>query len=111
MTNQQTVAPATLRKATKPAGGGGWVWALGISIGPLLAALALGGLVLLAMGVNPFAYYGYVVHRAILSQMGLEATLTRMAALPTRRAQSRSPAPMDWPTRVVPALASPTAGM
>ncbi len=81
MNNQQTVAPTALRKATKPAGGGGWVWALGISIGPLLAALALGGLVLLAMGVNPFTYYGYVVHRAILSQMGLEATLTRMGPL------------------------------
>lgn len=51
---------------------------LAVSIGPLIAALVLGGLILLAMGVNPLSYYAYVVERAILSPSGLSATLTRM---------------------------------
>lgn len=58
-----------------------WLWLAGLLIGPLLAALALGGLILLAMGVNPFSYYAFVVERAILRPSGLEATLTRMGPL------------------------------
>ena len=34
-----------------------------------------------------------------------------MTALPRRAAQSRWPAPMAWPTRVVPAVAMPMVGM
>jgi len=55
-----------------------WGKILTVSIGPLIAALILGGLILLAMGVNPLSYYAYVVERAILSPSGLSATLTRM---------------------------------
>ncbi|QRM53267.1 ABC transporter permease [Sinorhizobium sp. BG8] len=55
-----------------------WGRMLGVSLAPLVAALALGGLILLAMGVNPLSYYVYVVERAILSPSGLAATLTRM---------------------------------
>lgn len=55
-----------------------WGKILTVSIGPLIAALVLGGLILLAMGVNPLSYYAYVVERAILSPSGLSATLTRM---------------------------------
>lgn len=66
---------------TAPPPGRDWLWLAGLLIGPLLAALALGGLILLAMGVNPFSYYAFVVERAILRPSGLEATLTRMGPL------------------------------
>ena len=56
-------------------------WRVSLLIGPLLAALALGGLILLAMGVNPVDYYAFVVERSILRPSGLEATLTRMGPL------------------------------
>jgi len=52
-----------------------------LNIGPLLAALALAALILLAMGVNPLSYYTYVLERALLSPSGLSATLTRMGPL------------------------------
>ncbi|MGX5668275.1 ABC transporter permease [Rhizobium daejeonense] len=73
---QATVAPTTSsgRSSMFPA----WGRVLAISVGPLIAALALGGVILLAMGVNPLSYYAYVVERAILSPSGLSATLTRM---------------------------------
>lgn len=58
-----------------------WIWMLALLIGPLLAALALGGVILLAMGVNPLDYYAFVVERAIFRPSGLEATLTRMGPL------------------------------
>ncbi len=41
----------------------------------------LAGLVLLALGVDPLAYYGYVIQRGLFSPSGLQATLTRMAPL------------------------------
>ncbi|NPD16366.1 ABC transporter permease [Xinfangfangia sp. D13-10-4-6] len=50
-------------------------------IGPLLAVLILGGLILLALGANPFSYYAFVVERGMLRPSGLEATLTRMGPL------------------------------
>ncbi|MEZ5860240.1 MAG: hypothetical protein R3D28_14890 [Geminicoccaceae bacterium] len=34
---------------------------------------------LLALGVDPFAYYGYVAQRGLFSWLGLQQTLTRMA--------------------------------
>lgn len=48
---------------------------------PVLLALVTGGLILLAFGKNPVAYYGYVVQRGLLSPTGLEASITRMAPL------------------------------
>ncbi|MQT15612.1 putative B6 ABC transporter permease subunit 2 [Segnochrobactrum spirostomi] len=48
---------------------------------PVVGALVLSGLVLLALGVNPLAYYSYVVERGLLSPYGVQATLTRMAPL------------------------------
>ncbi|MEX0758343.1 MAG: ABC transporter permease, partial [Tistlia sp.] len=48
---------------------------------PVLLALAAGGLILLSFGKDPFAYYGYVVERGLLSPTGLEASITRMAPL------------------------------
>ncbi|MBS3649329.1 ABC transporter permease [Pseudaminobacter sp. 19-2017] len=52
-----------------------------LTVGPVLAALALAGLLLLALGVDPLAYYGYVINRGLLSPSGIQQTLTRMAPL------------------------------
>lgn len=52
-----------------------------LGVGPLLIALVLAGLVLLALGVNPLAYYATVVQRGLLSPTGFQASLTRMAPL------------------------------
>lgn len=49
--------------------------------GPLLAALVLTAGVLLALGVDPLAYFAQVVQRGLLSPSGLQAALTRMAPL------------------------------
>ncbi len=54
---------------------------LALIAGPPVAALILAGLVLLALGVDPLAYYGYVIQRGLFSPSGLQATLTRMAPL------------------------------
>lgn len=48
---------------------------------PILLAIALSGLILLAFGVDPVAYYSYVARRGLLSWLGFEATATRMAPL------------------------------
>lgn len=77
MTDQNLTAPSSAGNLRMRAFGR----ALLLSLGPLLAALVLGALLLLAMGVDPFSYYAYVVNRAILSPSGVEATLTRMGPL------------------------------
>ena len=51
---------------------------LAITLGPILVSLVLAGCVLLAVGVDPLAYYGFVVERGLLSPLGLQQTLTRM---------------------------------
>jgi simple sugar transport system permease protein len=48
---------------------------------PVLLALAMGGLILLVLGKDPLAYYGYVLKRGLLSWGGMQETLTRMAPL------------------------------
>ena len=48
---------------------------------PVLLALGVSGLVLLALGKNPLAYYGDVLTRGLLTWGGLQATITRMAPL------------------------------
>lgn len=77
MSDQQAGTAGVVRPAARSPFAA-WGKILTVSIGPLIAALVLGGLILLAMGVNPFSYYAYVVERAILSPSGLSATLTRM---------------------------------
>lgn len=49
--------------------------------GPILAALVIAGAILAAAGVDPLAYYGYVVQKGLFSAVGLQQTLTRMAPL------------------------------
>jgi simple sugar transport system permease protein len=48
---------------------------------PVLLALAVGAVVLLILGKDPLAYYGYVLNRGLLSWSGLQETITRMAPL------------------------------
>ena len=52
-----------------------------LTLGPILAALICSSLLLLAVGVDPLAYYGYVLSRGLLSGLGLSQSLTRMAPL------------------------------
>jgi len=77
MSDQQAGTAEMAGQITRPPFSA-WGRILAVSVGPLLVALVLGGLILLAMGVNPLSYYAYVVERGILSPSGLSATLTRM---------------------------------
>lgn len=52
-----------------------------LTIGPIIAALITSGLILLAFGINPITYYAFVMQKGLLSGLGLEQTLTRMAPL------------------------------
>jgi simple sugar transport system permease protein len=69
------VAPsaAVLRRAR--------LWPLATILLPIAAALVVCGLVLVAVGVDPFEYYGLVVHRGLLSPRGVQETITRTAPL------------------------------
>lgn len=58
-----------------------WKRAAITSLGPIVAAVVLSGLILLAFGVDPLAYYGFVIEKGLLSSLGLQQTLTRMAPL------------------------------
>ena len=48
---------------------------------PVAVALLLCGGVLLAVGVDPLAYYGIVLHRGLLTPLGVQESLTRAAPL------------------------------
>jgi general nucleoside transport system permease protein len=48
---------------------------------PVILALVVGGLILLALGKDPLGYYGYVLERSLLRWGGAQETLTRMAPL------------------------------
>ena len=52
-----------------------------LTIGPILVALVIAGAILIAAGVDPLAYYGYVLQRGLFSSVGVQQTLTRMAPL------------------------------
>ena len=61
--------------------GSGFLRRLLMALGPILAALVIAGAVLLAVGVDPLEYYGTVLDRGLLSPLGIQQTLTRMAPL------------------------------
>src|SRR5688572_2137283 len=48
---------------------------------PVLLALIVGGIILLLMGKDPIAYYGYVARRGLFTWGGLQETFTRMSPL------------------------------
>ncbi|MEA9389066.1 ABC transporter permease [Acerihabitans sp. TG2] len=58
-----------------------WLAGVGLSVGPVLIALAITSALLMIMDVNPLEYYGYVVQKGLLTPSGLQATLTRMGPL------------------------------
>lgn len=74
-------AGASALDATPATVGSGLQHRLLMTIGPILAALVVAGAILLAVGVNPLAYYGTVLERGLLSPLGIQQTLTRMAPL------------------------------
>ena len=81
--SDQAASPraATLDASAGQASGRDFLRRLTITMAPIAVSLALAGCVLLAVGVDPLAYYGFVVERGILSPLGLQQTLTRMAPL------------------------------
>lgn len=48
---------------------------------PIVLALVVGGLILVALGKDPIAYYDYVLSRGLLSWTGFQQTVIRMAPL------------------------------
>src|ERR1700730_4691450 len=48
---------------------------------PVVLALVVGGLILLALGKDPLGYYGFVLQRSLLRWGGAQEALTRMAPL------------------------------
>ncbi|RWD00398.1 MAG: ABC transporter permease, partial [Mesorhizobium sp.] len=52
-----------------------------MTLGPILIALVIAGCILLAVGVDPLAYYGFVLEKGLFSPLGIQQTLTRMAPL------------------------------
>ncbi|NDL65446.1 putative B6 ABC transporter permease subunit 2 [Acerihabitans arboris] len=54
---------------------------VGLSVGPVAIALVITGGLLVAMGVNPLEYYGFILQKGLMTPSGLQATLTRMGPL------------------------------
>jgi general nucleoside transport system permease protein len=54
---------------------------IAVALAPVVAALIVGGIILLMLGVNPLRYYSFVVDRGLLRPRGLQETLTRMIPL------------------------------
>jgi simple sugar transport system permease protein len=52
-----------------------------LALGPIAAAMVIAGIILVLAGVDPVAYYAYVLQRGLFSWIGLQQTLTRMAPL------------------------------
>ena len=81
MTVQAEPAAVPVDAAVPATRGREFVFAAGRVLLPILLALAVGAIILLALGKDPIAYYGYVVDRGLLRWTGLQATLTRAAPL------------------------------
>jgi ABC-type uncharacterized transport system permease subunit len=78
MTN---VAETGTDSGRRSIGGAVWLRPILLALAPILAALVLSGTILVALGVDPFDYYGFILRRGLMSPSGFEATLTRMAPL------------------------------
>jgi general nucleoside transport system permease protein len=77
----ETSAPAA--PAQSPGGATARLILFGIlrTLLPVLLALLVGAVVLLLLGADPLAYYGYVLKRGLLTWSGLQETIIRMAPL------------------------------
>ena len=58
-----------------------WLGAVARVAVPVLLALAAGGAILIALGKDPIAYYGFVFERGLLSWAGLQESITRSGPL------------------------------
>ena len=76
-----TSETAALGLARRPPVRNAFAHRLLLTAGPIIAALVIAGIILVAVGVNPFSYYAYVIQRGLLSPVGVQQTLTRMAPL------------------------------
>ena len=77
-------ARETTNLPSKPNRNGGltsFIRPISMALGPIIAALITSGLILIAFGINPVTYYSFVIERGLISGLGLEQTLTRMAPL------------------------------
>lgn len=72
---------ATVGEQARRAGPPSLVRAVVLALVPILAGLALSAAILALLGVDPLAYYATVVRHGLLSWLGLQASLTRMAPL------------------------------
>ena len=74
----ETSAPAA--PAQSPGGATARLILFGIlrTLLPVLLALLVGAVVLLLLGADPLAYYGYVLKRGLLTWSGLQETIIRM---------------------------------
>ena len=64
-----------------PASGRRFWGRLGRTLGPVLAALAVGAIILLALGRDPLAFYGDLFRAGLVSSSGWQGMITRMAPL------------------------------
>lgn len=67
--------------ADSPPRGSAWLGAVARIAVPVLLALVVGGLILLALDKNPLEYYAFVVERGLFSWAGLQESITRSAPL------------------------------
>ena len=81
MTTQAEPATAPVDTGPTAAQGRDLLFAAARVVLPILLALVVGAIILLALGKDPIAYYVYVVERGLLKWSGLQATLTRAAPL------------------------------
>lgn len=81
MTSQAEPAPAPVNAPLPVARGRQAISAAGRLLLPILLALIVGAMILLVLGKDPLAYYGYVIERGLFRWTGLQATLTRAAPL------------------------------
>ena len=51
------------------------------ALGPVVAALIVGAIILAILGRNPFSFYGDLFRAGLVSSTGLQAMLTRLAPL------------------------------
>ena len=79
MSDEALDPPAETHRLSRPSLG--WLRPVLLSLGPVLAALAVSGALLLAFGVSPVDYYQAVIRRGLLSPSGIQETFTRMAPL------------------------------
>ncbi len=65
----------------RPPGINEWLPGAARVLVPIVCVLIVGGVILLLLGKNPLTYYEMVLRRGLLSSIGVQETITRMAPL------------------------------